>query len=1362
MAPTNLIAAPGDQQVSLTWDANTEADLAKYRIYRDTASPASTLIDSVVGSPPDTFYTDTGLSNGQEYFYRISAVDEAGNASGYSSEDSATPVDVTPPPFPPPASLIATDGTVKNFQKISDTAGDFTATLDDDDQFGVSVAALGDLDGDGVTDLAVGAYADDDGGIGRGAVYVLFMQTNGTVKSCQKISDTEGSFTAVLDDVDGFGVSLVAIGDLDGDGVTDLAVGACYDDDGGTSHGAVYVLFMQADGTVKTFQKISATEGSFTATLDDLDYFGVSVACLGDLDGDGVTDLAVGAHHDDDGGADHGAVYILFMNTDGTVKSFQKISDTAGNFTATLNVLDSFGASVTGLGDLDGDEVMDLAVGAYADDDGGIYRGAAYVLFMQTNGTVKSYQKISDTEGNFTAVLDDYDYFGGSLAAVGDLDDDGITDLAVGSYYDDDGGTDYGAWYVLFMQTSGTVKSFQKISNTAGNFTATLYNGDNFGKSLTAIGDLDGDSVTDLAVGAWYDEDGGPDRGAVYVLFLQDAPPATPANLTAAPGDGQVTITWDANSEVDLAKYCIYRDTSSPASTLIDSVVGSPPDTFYMDSNVSYLLTYYYRVTAVDNAGNESGFSSEDNATPLPTPLQQDSLALVVLYDSTGGPGWMTGTNWLTGPVSTWHGVTVETGRITMLELRNNNLSGLIPTAIGNLTGLTFLSLRENQITGDIPVEIGNLSDMTGLDLGWNQLTGSIPSEISSLASLSYLYLSHNQITGNIPTEIGNLASLTSLYVSYNQLTGPIPTGIGSLSSLTTLKLARNQLTGPIPTEIGSLTSLTQLLLGGNQLTGPIPTEIGSLTNLTDLSLWGNLLTGPIPSWIGSLLSLTKLKLSDNQLTGPIPTEISSLTSLTQLLLGGNQLTGPIPSEIGSLTNLTELSLASNQLTGLIPNWIGSLNNLTYLNLGNNQLTGTIPDEIGNLTSLERLHLGGNQLTGHIPIGIGSLANLQEIGVHSNHLTGPIPPEIGNLSALTSLSLMYNQLSGAVPPEIANLPLLQILELRNNQLTDLSDLSGIDSLNTLTVEYNQLTFEDIEPNIGVPRTLFTYAPQDSVGIEGDTTATLGNPFTLVLVVGGQNNQYQWRKDGVDITGANASTYNIPVVDYADTGAYSSVITNSLATDLILYSRPTKVTVVDLPPAAPTNLTAAPGNGQVTLTWDANTEADLAKYRIYRDTTSQASTLIDSVVGTPPDTSYTDIGLTNGQEYFYRITAVDSAGNESENSNEVSATPVNYPPVITSPTTASATEDEYFSYHATAADPEDSTVILTFDLLPSWIEAAADSVFGTPLEGAVDTSFRVIASDGELYDTLIVTVTVTPVNDPPVITSAPTVQATEDK
>ncbi|MEE9129091.1 MAG: integrin alpha [Phycisphaerales bacterium] len=414
----------------------------------------------------------------------------------------------------------AQPGWVLSHQKISDTEGGFTGTLDNDDRFGFSVASLGDLDGDGVGDLAVGARKDNDGGFNRGAVWILFLNDDGTVNSHQKISNTAGGFTGVLDDGDQFGGSVALLGDLDGDGVGDLAVGARLDDDGGENRGAVWVLFLNRDGTVKSHQKISDTEGGFSAILDDLDVFGISLASLGDLDADGASDLAVGAIGDDDGGADHGAVWVLFLNRDGTIKSQQKISDTRGGFTGTLADSDWFGFSVASLGDLDGDAVGDLAVGAINDADGGPVRGAVWVLFLDTNGTVKSHQKISNTQGGFTGTLDDSDWFGFSVASLGDLDGDAVGDLAVGALRDDDGGRDRGAVWVLFLNTDGTVKFHQKISDTEGGFTGTLDDFDNFGRSVASLGDLDNDGVGDLAVGASTDDDGGLDRGAVWVLFL--------------------------------------------------------------------------------------------------------------------------------------------------------------------------------------------------------------------------------------------------------------------------------------------------------------------------------------------------------------------------------------------------------------------------------------------------------------------------------------------------------------------------------------------------------------------------------------------------------------------------------------------------------------------------------------------------------------------------------------------------------------------------------------------------------------------------------------------------------------------------
>ena len=125
--------------------------------------------------------------------------------------------------------------------------------------------------------------------------------------------------------------------------------------------------------------------------------------------------------------------------------------------------------------------------------------------------------------------------------------------------------------------------------------------------------------------------------------------------------------------------------------------------------------------------------------------------------------------------------------------------------------------------------ECYDIETTTILDLSYNQLSGSIPSEIGQLTHLAQLWLKNNELTGEIPSEIGNLTNIEVLSLSYNQLTGEIPPEIGNLTNLELLSLRGNQLTGEIPPEIGQLTNLTYLGLDSNQLTGLIPEEICNL-----------------------------------------------------------------------------------------------------------------------------------------------------------------------------------------------------------------------------------------------------------------------------------------------------------------------------------------------------------------------------------------------------------------------------------------------------------------------------------------------------------------------------------------------------
>ncbi|MFN9912210.1 MAG: integrin alpha, partial [Pirellulaceae bacterium] len=151
-----------------------------------------------------------------------------------------------------------------------------------------------------------------------------------------------------------------------------------------------------------------------------------AVASIGDLDNDGITDLAIGDRGYDTPLGDQGAVYIVRMNADGTPKTPLLTISSGVNGGPTLAGGNLFGQSVTSLGDLDGDGNTDIAVGASGDASGGAGRGAAYLLMLNSNGSVKSSVKFFHGL-NESLNLVNGDNFGRSIAALGDLDGDGIT-----------------------------------------------------------------------------------------------------------------------------------------------------------------------------------------------------------------------------------------------------------------------------------------------------------------------------------------------------------------------------------------------------------------------------------------------------------------------------------------------------------------------------------------------------------------------------------------------------------------------------------------------------------------------------------------------------------------------------------------------------------------------------------------------------------------------------------------------------------------------------------------------------------------------------------------------------------------------
>ncbi|GKC17886.1 MDIS1-interacting receptor like kinase 2-like protein [Tanacetum coccineum] len=352
----------------------------------------------------------------------------------------------------------------------------------------------------------------------------------------------------------------------------------------------------------------------------------------------------------------------------------------------------------------------------------------------------------------------------------------------------------------------------------------------------------------------------------------------------------------------------------------------------------------------------------------------------------------------------------------TLTFLHFRTLSALIWKAatlkeefqIGMLSNLAHLSLRGNNLNGMLPVSLTNLTKLVGLDLSGNNFTSKFPSEIVNLKNLLHLNLSRNNFIGPIPSSLGSMVNLTYLDLSQNNFIGPIPSSLGSMFNLTYLDLSDNQFSGLIPSSLGSMVNLTYLDLSDNQFSGLIPSSLGSMINLTFLDLSHNNFIGPIPSSLGSMFNLTYLDLCTNKLNGSIPEKLSNLQKLEVLNLG------PIPSSLGSMINLAHLDLRTNKINGSIPHELSNLQNLEVLNFGGNNLSGPILSSIGNLSALKILNLGTNNISGIIPLDMTNLMNLEHVDLNHNRLVGPVHPEFGKLQLLFYLDLSSNHLSGNV------------------------------------------------------------------------------------------------------------------------------------------------------------------------------------------------------------------------------------------------------------------------------------------------------------------------------------------------------------
>ena len=352
---------------------------------------------------------------------------------------------------------------------------------------GDGVAGPGDLDGDGVAEVLVGAPRTSAGADTSGSVYFVL----GPVTGSASVADADARLDGVQDE--GFaGKALAGAGDVNGVGTLSFVVGAPGEE---SYAGVAYVVAGAVEG-VRDLRDV----GARLAAAEPARYAGAAVAGAGDLDGDGMADVLVGAPDLNDPLAGPGAVFVVR----GPVTADQDLADADALYEGRADG-DQLGSAVAGVGDTDGDGRDDALFGAEFADRGGEDAGAAYLVLggPALSGDLDAVEAI--LVGAAASA-----YAGASVAGPGDVDGDGLPDLAVGSTGESGHGPSAGAAAVFLSPVSGVLSLADAPARYLGQEAGGLA-----GWAVAGAGDLDGDGLGELLVGAYGQT---ANRGAAYVV----------------------------------------------------------------------------------------------------------------------------------------------------------------------------------------------------------------------------------------------------------------------------------------------------------------------------------------------------------------------------------------------------------------------------------------------------------------------------------------------------------------------------------------------------------------------------------------------------------------------------------------------------------------------------------------------------------------------------------------------------------------------------------------------------------------------------------------------------------------------------